>query len=104
MERAEYVGRVSIGGAQAKNRLKLRFSVDGGIMAQQRTDKGFRRRPKILDQLGAGDEAQAREYAETLVRDTRSRTGRVVEGSAPDPDEVRERRESRQSREAHQES
>lgn len=78
-------------------------------MAEPRTeDKGFRRRPIILDYLGMGrlDEPEAREYAEGLVRDAREHGGRLqeAEGSAPDPDEVRERREVRRLREARQEN
>lgn len=76
-------------------------------MAEQRTeDKGFRRRPKILDYLGMGhlEEPKAREHSEVLVRDARARTGRLIEGPAPDPEEVRERRESRRLREARQEN
>jgi hypothetical protein len=66
-------------------------------------DKGFRRRPKILDYLGAGgmEESEAREHAEGLVRRARHERnagdgGREVEDEAPDPGAVRERREARQ--------
>ena len=61
-------------------------------------DRGFRRRPKILEYLGAGGmpEEEARELAEDLVRRARAETGRFTEGPAPSPDEVREHREVRQ--------
>ena len=49
-------------------------------------------------------EAEAREIAEASVRHARSDAGRVVEGPAPNPDKVRERRESRARRESRQES
>jgi len=69
-------------------------------MAERRPqERGVSRRPKILDYIGAGghDEAQAREYAEHMVRHARAEAkGRSVEGPAPDPDTVRERREARQ--------
>jgi hypothetical protein len=65
--------------------------------------KGFRRRPKMLDYLGTGgmEESEAREHAEGLVRRARHErhaggAGREVEGEAPDPGAVRERREARQ--------
>ncbi len=61
-------------------------------------EKGISRRPKVLDYLGAGerDEETARADAEELVRYARGSSGRFTEGSAPDPDAVRERREARQ--------
>jgi hypothetical protein len=69
-------------------------------MAERRSqERGVSRRPKILDYIGAGghDEAQAREYAEGMVRHARAEaSGRSVEGPAPDPDAVRARREARQ--------
>ena len=49
-------------------------------------------------------EAEAREIAEASVRYARSDAGRISEGPAPNPDKVRERRESRVSRESRQES
>jgi hypothetical protein len=69
-------------------------------------EAGFRRRPRILDLIDAGGmpEAEAREIAEASVRHARSDAGRVLEGPAPNPDEVRERRESRARRESRQES
>jgi hypothetical protein len=69
-------------------------------MAEPRPrERGISRRPRILDYIGAGgiEEAQAREYAEHMVRHARAEaSGRGVEGLAPDPDAVRERREARQ--------
>lgn len=69
-------------------------------MAERRSQqRGFSRRPKILDYIGAGghEESQAREYAEGVVRHARAEAnGRSAEGPAPDPDAVRERREARQ--------
>lgn len=75
-------------------------------MTQPRESKGISRRPKILDLLGAGtmSEGEARDIAEGVVRTIRSSAGRTVEGHAPEPDEVRERREARISRESHQET
>ena len=60
--------------------------------------KGFSRRPKVLDYLGAGgmDEESARSMAEELVRRARSASGRTTEGPAPSPEAVRERREAQQ--------
>lgn len=72
----------------------------GGHMAEPRDtqERGFKRRPRILDYLGAGnmEESEARDLACQLTRRARQESSRHVEGSAPDPDEVRERRESRQ--------
>lgn len=67
-------------------------------VAEPRESGGISRRPKILDQLGGGflPEDMARSHAEAVVRLARSGTGRTVEGPAPDPDEARVRRESRQ--------
>lgn len=62
-------------------------------------ERGVSKRPKILDYIGAGgvEESEAREYARDVVRHAREGTdGRAVEGPAPDPDAVRERREARQ--------
>lgn len=61
----------------------------------RRHDRGFSKRPKILDYLGAGGlhEDDARQAATDLVRRARSDSGRSVEAPAPDPDAVRERRE-----------
>lgn len=75
-------------------------------VAEPRESRGVSRRPKILDQLGGGflPEDVARSHAEAVVRLVRSGTGRTVEGPAPDPDEVRERREARVRRESHQEN
>lgn len=69
-----------------------------------RQEAGFRKKPRILDLIGADGvpEDEAREIAEDSVRHARSVTGRVVEGPAPDPDEVRERRDSRARRESRQ--
>ena len=61
-------------------------------------EKGFKKRPKVLDYLGVGgmDEEDARAVAEELVRSARSERSRMPEGPAPSPDVVRERREARQ--------
>jgi polyhydroxyalkanoate synthesis regulator phasin len=65
-------------------------------------DKGFGSRPKILEYLGTGDLSQdnARGFASELVRRARSEGGRFVEGVAPAPGEVRERREAHQHSDA----
>jgi hypothetical protein len=75
-------------------------------MAEPGERRGISRRPKILDLLGSGrvSEDDARDYAEGFVRDARSQVGRTIEGPAPDPEEVRERRESRLRRESRQET
>ena len=75
-------------------------------MAQPGESKGISRRPKILDLLGAGpmSEGEARDIAEGVVRTNRSGTSRIIEGPAPEPDEVRKRREARISRESRQET
>lgn len=67
----------------------------------RRQNRGFLRRPKILDYLGAGgmDEPEAREYAREMVRYTREMTDPQLEGPAPDPDAVREHREALQRQE-----
>ena len=68
-------------------------------MADRRPqDKGFKRRPKVLDYLGAGgmDEESARAMADELVRYARSERSRTPEGPAPSSDVVRERREAQQ--------
>lgn len=66
-------------------------------MAESREHgRGFSRRPRILDLVGAGGttEAEARDFAHDLVRRARAESaGRIPEGPAPDPDAVRERRE-----------
>jgi hypothetical protein len=49
-------------------------------------------------------EGEARDIAEGVVRTNRSGTSRIIEGPAPEPDEVRERREARISRESRQET
>jgi hypothetical protein len=68
--------------------------------------RGISRRPKILDLLGAGSqpEENAREDAQGLVQTVREQASRFTEGPAPEPDEVRERREARIRRESHQET
>lgn len=69
-------------------------------MAESRPrERGVSKRPKILDYIGAGgmEESEAREFARHMVRHARDETdGRSVEGPAPEPDAVRERREARQ--------
>ena len=63
----------------------------------RRQDRGFSKRPKILDYLGSGgaEEDEARASAETLVRRARTESmNRVEDSSAPDPNSVRERREA----------
>lgn len=64
--------------------------------ASRRQGKGFSRRPKILDYLGAGglDEGEARRAASELVRRARAESGQHTEGPAPEPSAVRERREA----------
>lgn len=56
-------------------------------MAERGLGKGFRRRPKILDYLGAGHlpEDDARALAEGLVRDVRERAARFTEDPARTP-------------------
>jgi hypothetical protein len=73
-------------------------------VAEPGEGRGISRRPRILDLLGAGrmPEDEARANAEALVRRARGGAGRGVEGPAPDPDEVRERREGRIRRESRQ--
>jgi hypothetical protein len=58
--------------------------------------RGFLRRPRLLDILGAGgmEEEQAHQIAHDFVRRARAESGRLVEGPAPDPADVHERRES----------
>ncbi len=77
-------------------------------MAGPGESRGISRRPKILDLLGAGSQpeesASAREDAQVLVQTVREHTSRFTEGPAPEPDEVRERREARIRRESHQET
>lgn len=60
----------------------------------RRQDRGFSRRPKILDYIGTGGlhEDDARQAAVDLVRAVREESGREVEAPAPDPEAVRERR------------
>jgi hypothetical protein len=74
-------------------------------MAEPRPqDGGSLKRPKILDYIGAGhlDEEEAREHARELVRHAREEGARlVIEGDAPDPDVVRERREAAKLRRSH---
>jgi len=59
--------------------------------------KGFRRRPIILDYVGAGNlnEDEAKEIAREVVRNARSGFERLTEGQAPDPEEVVDHREAR---------
>lgn len=68
-------------------------------MTERVTDPtGFRRRPRILDYIGAGglSDDEAREFAHDLVRRARSEvTPRHTEAPAPEPKAVRERREER---------
>ena len=68
-------------------------------MAEAREhERGFSRRPKILDLVGTGgmDESEARSFAYQLVRRARAESGgRTPEGPAPNSDIVRERREVR---------
>ena len=54
----------------------------------------FRPHEALLELLGVGglDEATASEEAHTLVQRARSETARRVEGAAPSPDEVKQRR------------
>lgn len=75
-------------------------------MAQPEESRGISRRPRILDFLGAGSvpEEEAQANAEGVVRFARGQASRTIEGPAPDPDEVRERREARVRRESHQEN
>lgn len=75
-------------------------------MARPGESRGISRRPKILDLLGAGSqpEESAREDAQVLVQTVREHASRFTEGPAPEPDEVRERREARIRRESHQET
>lgn len=71
-----------------------------------REGSGFRRKPRLLELIDAGGtpEEEAREIAEDSVRHARSLSGRTLEGPAPNPGAVRERRESRVRRESHQET
>jgi len=75
-------------------------------MAESRESRGISRRPMILDLLGAGrlPEEEARKGAGIVVGLVRRDGVRSIEGPAPDPDEVRERREGRIRRESRQES
>ncbi len=59
-------------------------------------ERGISKRPKLLDYIGAGGmkEAGASLFASNVVRHARSLAGREVEGPAPDPAAVRERREA----------
>jgi hypothetical protein len=59
-------------------------------------DRGPRKRPKLLDFIGAGGmkEADARLFASNVVRHARNLAGREVEGPAPEPAAVRKRREA----------
>lgn len=67
-------------------------------MAERAPDKGFSKRPEILDLLGAGgmNEGEAREFSYEVVRNLRGLSYRHPEGQAPDPDEVRKHREAHQ--------
>lgn len=67
-------------------------------MAELRPQEGGSlKRPKVLDYVGAGgmEKDEARQLAHDVVRHVRELSGREFEGEAPDPDTVRERRESR---------
>ena len=74
-------------------------------MAQPEDRTGISRRPRLLDLLGGGttSEEVARENAEAVTRHARRDSSRVVEGPAPNPEMVRERRESRLRRESRRE-
>lgn len=65
-------------------------------MAEKRQYREFFRRPRILDYIGSGgmDEHEARQAAEGLIRRARAESGRYIEGPAPEPEIVRERREA----------
>jgi hypothetical protein len=67
-------------------------------------ERGIKRRPAIVDFLGAGgmSDEEAQVFAESVVRELRSLSYHHPEGSAPTPDEVRAGRKARQGREAHQ--
>ena len=67
-------------------------------MAERKQSRGISRRPEILDALGSGGmpDGEAEAFAERVVRELRSLGYHYPEGPAPDPDEVRERREARQ--------
>ncbi|MBA3704128.1 MAG: hypothetical protein M3514_03820 [Actinomycetota bacterium] len=67
-------------------------------MAERASDKGFSKRPEILDLLGAGgmNEGEAREFSYEVVRNLRGLSYHHPEGQAPDPDEVRKHREAHQ--------
>lgn len=58
-------------------------------------ERGVSKRPKLLDYIGAGGmkETEAQLFASNVVRHARSLAGREVEGPAPDPAAVHERRE-----------
>lgn len=75
-------------------------------VAQPEEHRGISNRPKVLDLIGAGPfpEERARVEAETLIRTARRDSGRGVEGPAPDPGEVRGRREARVRRGSNQET
>ncbi len=59
-------------------------------------ERGISKRPKLLDYIGAGgmEEKEAGMFASNVVRHARSLAGREVEGPAPDPAAVRQRREA----------
>ena len=61
-------------------------------------EKGFSRRPRILDYIGAGgsSEDEARDFARDVVRQARSESFHYREAPAPDPEAVRQRREAHQ--------
>ena len=62
-------------------------------------EKGFNRRPSILDYMGGGgsSEDEARDFARDVVRQARSEgSPHYPEAPAPDPEAVRQRREAHQ--------
>lgn len=72
---------------------------NGAAMEDPRLEggrRGFRRRPTLLGYIGAGglEEDEAQEKARELVRRAREESAHYPEGPAPDPDQVRERREA----------
>lgn len=61
-------------------------------------ERGIGSRPKLLDYIGAGgmEEDDEKLFASNVVRHARSLAGREVEGPAPGPAAVRERRAAKQ--------
>lgn len=66
---------------------------DHGLQGQ-----GSSKRPRLLDYIGAGgmQEEDEKLFASNVVRHARSLAGREVEGPAPSPAAVRERRKALQ--------